>query len=100
MALTQAAVYHVDQAKAGIASALLNSAQQLGVAIGLAVLAGVAAIVTASPEHADDTRASALVAGFSTALTVATGLLLAAAGLALATLASRPAEAGTAGVTV
>ncbi|WP_227873216.1 MFS transporter [Brachybacterium ginsengisoli] len=47
VALTQAAVYGVDADKAGIASALLNSAQQIGVALGLAVLAGVAATVTA-----------------------------------------------------
>ncbi|MFF3718652.1 MFS transporter [Streptomyces prasinus] len=52
LALTQAAVYRVDADKAGIASALLNSAQQIGVALGLAVLAGVAATVTAQPEKA------------------------------------------------
>ncbi|MFN3924995.1 MAG: hypothetical protein ACK4K6_15300, partial [Pseudarthrobacter sp.] len=37
IALTQAAVYHVDPDKAEVASALLNSAQQIGVALGLAV---------------------------------------------------------------
>jgi predicted MFS family arabinose efflux permease len=92
MALTQAAVYGVDHDNAGIASALLNSAQQLGVALGLAVLAGVAATVTTSPERAHTTQAAALVAGYSTALTVAVGILLGAAVLALATLSSRPAE--------
>ena len=86
MALTQAAVYQVDSDKAGIASASLNSAQQIGVALGLAVLAGVAAAVTARPEYAAADAATAAVAGYSTALTVAAGLLLAAAALALATL--------------
>jgi hypothetical protein len=47
MALTQAAVYGVDHRTAGIASALLNSSQQLGVALALALLAGVAESVTA-----------------------------------------------------
>jgi predicted MFS family arabinose efflux permease len=86
MALTQAAVYHVDSDKAGVASALLNSVQQIGVALGLAVLAGVAATVTAQPEYAAVDTARGLVAGYGTALTVAAGLLLAAAALGLATL--------------
>src|SRR5699024_6286404 len=47
MALTQAAVYRVESDQAGIASALLNSSQQVGVALGLAVLAGVASSVAA-----------------------------------------------------
>lgn len=89
MALTQAAVYDVDPDKAGIASALLNSAQQIGVALGLAVLAGVAATVSARPEYADAAPASALVAGSITALQVATGILVAAGALALTTLNAR-----------
>jgi EmrB/QacA subfamily drug resistance transporter len=93
MALTQAAVYHVDPDKAGIASALINSAQQIGVALGLAVLAGVAATVTAQPEYAAADPTTGLVAGYSAALIVAAGLLLAAAAVALATLRRGPAEA-------
>lgn len=91
LALTQAAVYRVDADKAGIASALLNSAQQIGVALGLAVLAGVAATVTAQPEKAALGTGEALVAGYGTALTVAAGILLAAGLLALTTLSARPA---------
>lgn len=90
LTLTQAAVYRVDPDKAGIASALLNSAQQIGVALGLAVLAGIAATVTASPQNAGLNTAEALVAGYGTALTVATGLLVAAGALALVTLSARP----------
>ncbi|MFL6132630.1 MAG: MFS transporter, partial [Nocardioidaceae bacterium] len=96
MALTQAAVYHVEQDKAGMASALLNSAQQIGVALGLAVLAGVAATVTAQPENAAPDATTALVAGYGTALTVAAGLLLAAAALGLATLRHQPADTNAA----
>ena len=99
MALTQAAVYHVDPDQAGIAAALLNSAQQIGVAVGLAVLAGVAAAVTARPEYDAATRTTALVAGYSTALTVAAGLLLVAAALGLATLRHRPAQTNAAELT-
>ena len=100
--MTQAAVYDVDPDRAGIASALLNSAQQIGVALGLTVLAGVAATVTASPAYADASRNEALVAGYGTALLVASGLLVAAAVLALTTLSNRPsptAEAQPAGAT-
>jgi EmrB/QacA subfamily drug resistance transporter len=90
LALTQAAVYRVDSDKAGIASALLNSAQQIGVALGLAVLAGIAATITARPENATLGVSDALVAGYGTALVAAAGLLLVAGALALATLNARP----------
>lgn len=86
MALTQAAVYRVEPDKAGIASALLNSAQQIGVALGLAVLAGVAATVTAG---SDSTGAQAMSGGYSTALVVGAGVLLAATLLALITLSGK-----------
>lgn len=88
IALTQAAVYRIDADKAGIASALLNSAQQIGVALGIAVLAGVAATVTSGPEYVDVSTEAALVAGYSSALAVAVGLLVAAAAVAFATLVS------------
>ena len=90
IALTQAAVYHVEPHEAGIASALLNSAQQIGVALRLAVLAGIAATVTNSPEHANLTEGTQLVAGYGSALTVAAGLLIAAGILAAITLPSKP----------
>jgi MFS family permease len=100
MALTQAAVYGVDPDKAGIASAVLNSAQQIGVALGLAILAGVAATVAGSPEHADADRTTALVAGYSTALTVAAAVLLAAAALGLTALSPRTPDVNEAELAV
>ncbi|WP_181700007.1 MFS transporter [Nocardia sp. GTS18] len=75
MALTQAAVYDVDSDKAGIASALLNSAQQIGVALGIAVLAGVAATITS---HSTEAEPTALTNGYSGALLVAFAMLLTA----------------------
>jgi EmrB/QacA subfamily drug resistance transporter len=89
IALTQAAVYHTQSHEAGVASALLNSAQQIGVALGLAVLAGIAATVTSSPEHANLAEGARLVAGYGSALTVAAGLLIAAGVLAVSTLPSK-----------
>ncbi len=89
IALTQAAVYRVDPDKAGIASALLNSAQQIGVALGLAILAGVAAAVTAGPATTGLPAPEALTAGYSSALLVGAGILLATALLAFLTLAER-----------
>ncbi|WP_313815776.1 MFS transporter [Citricoccus sp.] len=86
IALTQAAVYGVASDRAGIASALLNSAQQIGVALGLAILAGVAASITAGTS---ETGPQALVDGYSTALVVGAGILFAAAVLALLTLSGR-----------
>ncbi|NKX86051.1 MFS transporter [Nocardia coubleae] len=80
MALTQAAVYHVDSDKAGIASALLNSAQQIGVALGIAVLAGVAATITS---HSSEAEPAALTDGYSGALLVAFAMLLTAAVVAV-----------------
>lgn len=86
IALTQAAVYGVASDRAGIASALLNSSQQIGVALGLAILASVAASVTAAT---GDAGAQELVDGYSAALVVGAGILLAAAGVALLTLSDR-----------
>jgi predicted MFS family arabinose efflux permease len=87
MALTQAAVYDVDEDKAGIASALLNSAQQIGVALGLAVLAGVAATVTGS--STGPSAEAVLVEGYGSALLVAGGVLVASAVTAGALLSGR-----------
>lgn len=92
MALTQAAVYDVDHERAGIASALLNTAQQLGVALGLVVLASVAATVTAATRYSSVDPASALVAGYSAALLVATGILVSAGALGFMLLSPRTAD--------
>lgn len=103
IALTQAAVYRIDADKAGIGSALLNAAQQIGVALGLVVLAGVAATVTSGSGGAPQ---QALSVGYSAALIVGASILLAAAALAFLTLSGKvntpdgegpatPARAGT-----
>ncbi len=85
IALTQAAVYNVDADKAGIASALLNSERQIGVALGMAILAGVATTVGAGSDSPDS---EAPVDGYNAALVVGAGILLATAFLALVTRGS------------
>lgn len=98
MALTQAAVYRVEHDKAGIASALLNSAQQIGVALGLAVLAVVAAAAAAGAGGEE------MVTGYSTALVVGAAVLAAASLLAIGMLSAEvqrePADAAVAGADV
>ncbi|MDQ1058505.1 putative MFS family arabinose efflux permease [Arthrobacter globiformis] len=90
IALTQAAVYHTEWKEAGIASALLTQSRPISVALGLAVLAGIAATVTSSPDHADFSEGGQLAAGYGSALAVAAGLLMAVGMLAATTLPYRP----------
>ncbi|MCW3767267.1 MULTISPECIES: hypothetical protein [Paenarthrobacter] len=92
----QAVVYHKKDTEAGITSALLNSAQQIGVALGLAVLAGVAATVSNSSRHSALTEEAQLITGYGSVLAVAAGLLVAAGILAAATLPSRTAAQASA----
>ncbi|MFJ8716737.1 MFS transporter [Streptomyces violaceus] len=78
----------------GAASAAYNASQQLGAALGTALLNTVAASATAS--YAAGTGrtspAEASVHGYTTALTVAFGILLAAACVAGPLIASRAAQ--------
>lgn len=73
------ATARVDRVDAGIAAAVVNTAQQVGGSVGLALLNTVAA--SAAAVHPAG-RAVALVHGYTTAAGVAAGLLLAGAALA------------------
>ncbi|WP_068043647.1 DHA2 family efflux MFS transporter permease subunit [Nocardia speluncae] len=68
-ALTVAAVSGTTTENAGLGSALFSSVQQIGGAIGIAVL------VTVAERHNDASTGSAESPGFSFALTIAAGLL-------------------------
>jgi EmrB/QacA subfamily drug resistance transporter len=81
----------------GLASGVLNTTRMVGGALGLAVLATVAASRTSHVAGAGPADAHALVAGFQAAYLVAAGTMVVAAGLAWLLPAARWAR-GPAGV--
>ncbi|WBC17269.1 MFS transporter [Micromonospora sp. WMMA1998] len=74
---------------AGLASGLFNTTQQLGMALGVAVLSTLAAARTADRVAHGDDRATALTSGFHLAFTVGAGLVVVAVVLAYALLRPR-----------
>jgi hypothetical protein len=80
----------VRSEEAGLASGIISTSQQLGAAVGLAVLATIAASQTSHIVAASGQETHALVAGFQRGLLVA-GLLQIAAGL-VAVLALRRSD--------
>ena len=107
--LTLATVQGVEEGAAGVAAALLNASQQLGAAIGLALLTAVAATAADSrlPDAARALRraaaqgdaalvsraADALTYGYTRAALLEAVLLLVAASVAAVALAAEPASA-------
>ena len=81
--VTIAAVSGVRGEQAGLASGLINTSQQVGGALGLAILAAIANSVTADAFAAGDGRAEALTEGFRSAFLVGSGFALLGAILAL-----------------
>jgi EmrB/QacA subfamily drug resistance transporter len=86
--LTLVATAGVETSEGGLASGLFNTSQQVGGALGLAILATVAANTTAG-----ESTPVALVDGFQAAFIVAAGLML--AGLVLVTFGLRKKEIDT-----
>ena len=76
----------VQPADMGVASAVLNSAQQVGGTLGLAVLVTVAAAATRSAQQARTLTLSSTVHGYSVAFVVASGIAFAAFLVALAAI--------------
>ena len=72
----------VESADAGMASGLINTSQQIGGAIGLAVTTTIAASRTAALLHTGQRPAAALTAGFHGAFAVCGALALAAGAIA------------------
>jgi EmrB/QacA subfamily drug resistance transporter len=87
MPLYAAATSGVPVNQGGLASGLLNTSQQMGGALGLAILSGVAASVAKANMHLGQT--AALVHGYDRAFTVAVGFMLLAASMAVLVITQR-----------
>ncbi|HEY2769960.1 MAG TPA: DHA2 family efflux MFS transporter permease subunit [Solirubrobacteraceae bacterium] len=77
--------------EAGLASGLVNTTQQVGGALGLAVLATLSTTRTDNLLHGGKAAADALTGGYHLAWAVGTGLLVAAIGFAVTILQPAPA---------
>ena len=90
--MTIAAVAGVEPHEAGLASGLINTSQQVGGALGLAILAAVANSRTDSVVEAGSSLPVALTEGFQTALMVGAGFALLGALLAYLLVDGREVE--------
>jgi EmrB/QacA subfamily drug resistance transporter len=77
--VTIAAMAGVEPRRAGVASGLINTSQQVGGALGLAVLASLAASHTHAHTHPSATTPAALTSGFQLAFQVAAAIAAVAA---------------------
>lgn len=92
VALTLAATSGVPGHESGLASGLLNTAQQIGGALGLAILAGIAATKTETMLHSGADVAQATVGGFQNALAVGGAFGLGALVLAILLIKNQKAS--------
>ena len=90
--MTIAAVAGVEPHEAGLASGMINTSQQVGGALGLAILAAVANSRTDSVVEAGSSLPVALTEGFQTALMVGAGFALVGALLAYLFVDGREVE--------
>jgi EmrB/QacA subfamily drug resistance transporter len=97
-ALTSLAMSGATAEDAGLASGLFSTTQQVGGALGLAVMTSVAATRSGHLRGTGVDRLAALTGGFHAAFGIGTGLLVLALATALWTLRSRRAETRTAAV--
>ncbi|MFC5722995.1 MFS transporter [Streptomyces gamaensis] len=93
--LAGAATGTVPAEDAGMASGMLNSAQQVGGSLGLAVTVSVATSRSANAAADGDSPLAALTSGYGTALLCGAALLVAAALLSLVLPGRRPAARPT-----
>jgi hypothetical protein len=77
----------------GLASGLVNTSLQVGGAVGLSILATVAATRTDTLRAAGDSEALALTGGYHLAFLIAAGLVLGAVALAATVLRPEPVAA-------
>lgn len=82
MPLTLTAVEDTGESEAGVASAMLNTAQQIGAALGVALLGSIATMVAHRVlPHAPLQGGAALAAGYTTAFLAGAGMLVIAAAI-------------------
>ncbi|MFJ9596940.1 MFS transporter [Streptomyces virginiae] len=91
-ALTSLGMSGAKEEDAGLASGLFNTTQQIGMALGIAVLSTLAATRTESLTAAGRPTSEALTGGYHLAFAVGAGLLLAALAVAF-TVLRRPQDA-------
>ena len=87
--VTIAALTGTKPDEAGLASGLINTAQQVGGALGLAILATVADSLTKSELHAGTQPLAALSDGFGRGFIVGAGFALAGAALTMVLISTR-----------
>lgn len=93
-ALTSLAMSGAEEKDAGLASGLFNTTQQIGMALGIAVLSTLAATRTESLTAAGRPAAEALTGGYHLAFAVGAGLLLVALAIAFTVLRHRGGRPG------
>jgi EmrB/QacA subfamily drug resistance transporter len=84
---------NIDNADAGLASGIFNTSQQVGGALGLAILSTFASNSTANAVAAGSGRAQAMVEGFQVAFTV--GAVLIGLGAVVLAVLIRPRDVAT-----
>jgi len=87
--LLLAAMSEVEPAESGLASGVANTSFMMGGALGLAVLASVAASHTDNLRASGESAAAALTGGYHAAFLVGAGFAVVAAGVAGALLGAR-----------
>jgi MFS family permease len=89
VSMTVAAVSGVEAHEAGLASGLINTSQQIGGALGLAILATIANSRTDDALASGNAVPSALTEGFQSAFAVGAGFAIAGAILATILVSGR-----------
>jgi hypothetical protein len=92
--LTTAILASVPAEKAGVASGALNTSRELAGSLGIAVLGAILAARRGAALAAGATAPAAFVSGYSLALVVGAGVMVAGAVVAVAALRSRPLMPG------